>query len=447
MRPAASRLLLALALGWLPTTSARADEPVMLEAEGAFITPLTTPQIDRFQPGGAASVGVIFAPYPFLLPALRLRGAFLGDGARPQDPRLRDPGVGDLFTLTGGVRIRPQGLVRPGDATRGTDFWVELDIGAALTGPLVRPVFELGAGYLFEVGELGLGPALRFVNVLQTEEGLDASSAYLLTVGVDVVLFDRRPTPDEEAAIEAAVEPPPGDPDPDRDGILEDSDVCPDAPEDRDGFEDEDGCPDLDDDQDGIPDASDACPRQAEDRDGFRDEDGCPDPDNDGDGVLDVSDACPDEPETVNGNADEDGCPDEGLIELIGDRIVLEETVLFALNRARVRSRAHPVLQAIVTLWRQHPDWVLVRIEGHADAQGEEPFNLELSARRAERVVEALVALGMPATMFTSEGLGSSRPRVDDTTQAAYQANRRVEFVVVERTADGRPAAHAGTAP
>lgn len=47
-------------------------------------------------------------------------------------------------------------------------------------------------------------------------------------------------------------------------------------PEDRDGRDDWDGCPDLDDDGDGLDDAFDRCPNQAEDLDGYRDADGCP---------------------------------------------------------------------------------------------------------------------------------------------------------------------------
>ncbi len=46
----------------------------------------------------------------------------------------------------------------------------------------------------------------------------------------------------------------------DGDGVPDDFDKCPDAPEDRDGFEDDDGCPDPDNDQDGIPDVQDKCP-------------------------------------------------------------------------------------------------------------------------------------------------------------------------------------------
>lgn len=96
----------------------------------------------------------------------------------------------------------------------------------------------------------------------------------------------------------------------DGDGIPDALDACPSDPEDFDGFEDHDGCPDKDNDGDGILDGADRCPNEPEDLDGFEDEDGCPDPDNDGDGIPDELDACPDQPETVNGLQDHDGCPD-----------------------------------------------------------------------------------------------------------------------------------------
>jgi outer membrane protein OmpA-like peptidoglycan-associated protein len=113
----------------------------------------------------------------------------------------------------------------------------------------------------------------------------------------------------------------------DYDGILDDTDRCPEDPEDKDGFEDADGCPDVDNDNDKIYDAvrsttpdendilqyeagPDQCPAVAEDRDGFKDEDGCPDEDNDQDRILDSEDKCPNEPETLNNWEDADGCPD-----------------------------------------------------------------------------------------------------------------------------------------
>ncbi|CAN5730184.1 hypothetical protein BH11MYX4_BH11MYX4_42050 [soil metagenome] len=103
------------------------------------------------------------------------------------------------------------------------------------------------------------------------------------------------------------------EPDNDNDGILDKDDRCPNEPEDRDGDQDADGCPegsDGDRDGDGIPDSLDKCPDVPEDKDGFQDKDGCPDPDNDQDGIPDKKDVCPNDPEDKDGFEDKDGCPD-----------------------------------------------------------------------------------------------------------------------------------------
>ena len=99
-------------------------------------------------------------------------------------------------------------------------------------------------------------------------------------------------------------------PDLDGDGLRGAADQCPKIAEDRDGFEDQDGCPDPDNDQDQVPDSADQCPLKAEDPDRFQDADGCPDDDNDGDAILDRVDDCPDEAEDLDGHLDLDGCPD-----------------------------------------------------------------------------------------------------------------------------------------
>ena len=80
------------------------------------------------------------------------------------------------------------------------------------------------------------------------------------------------------AAIDAPLPPPPSNPaDPDGDGVLARADLCPTVPEDRDGTDDSDGCPELDDDRDGIRDVLDLCPDAPEIINGYRDLDGCPD--------------------------------------------------------------------------------------------------------------------------------------------------------------------------
>ena len=375
---------------------------------------------------------------PWLLGGLRLRGGFLGDGPPPQDVSIRDPGVGSLWSLSAALRFRPRPFFHPDEVQRGHCVWLEVAAGGALTGSLVRPSFEVGIGFNFEAGPLDLGPSVRFVHVPHFDDPLDDRSAYLLTVGMEVLFFDARPRPEEAVIPPDAPEPvaePEHSSDRDGDGILDADDGCPDEPEDHDRWQDADGCPDPDNDADSLLDPDDACPDDSEDFDGFEDDNGCPEPDNDRDGIVDPNDRCPRDPETVNGIDDDDGCPDEGLIALIDDRIVLEETVLFDFNRARVKHSARPVLAAIVALWRLHPEWARVRVEGHADSRGDEEHNQELSELRAARVREALVELGMPAEMIESVGFGHSRPRDLRTTEEAHQANRRVEFVIVARRA------------
>jgi outer membrane protein OmpA-like peptidoglycan-associated protein len=127
------------------------------------------------------------------------------------------------------------------------------------------------------------------------------------------------------------------DEDNDKDGLLDVVDKCPNEPETKNGFDDEDGCPDLGDkDGDGLRDDVDQCPDDPEDKDAFEDENGCPDPDNDQDGILDTADKCPNEPEDKDGFEDEDGCPDpdndkDGVLDP-DDKCPLEPETINGLN-------------------------------------------------------------------------------------------------------------------
>jgi len=115
-----------------------------------------------------------------------------------------------------------------------------------------------------------------------------------------------------------------GGQDKDDDGIPDRRDQCPDEPEDLDGFQDEDGCPDPDNDEDGIPDIVDESPFEPEDYDGWMDDDGVPDPDNDGDGIPDYRDLCPMQAEDFDGYQDTDGCPEE-FMDRDGDGVADED--------------------------------------------------------------------------------------------------------------------------
>jgi outer membrane protein OmpA-like peptidoglycan-associated protein len=222
----------------------------------------------------------------------------------------------------------------------------------------------------------------------------------------------------------------------DGDGYTDDQDECPDDPEDFDGFEDGDGCPDPDNDKDGILDVDDACPNDPEDKDGFEDEDGCPEPDNDLDGIPDVKDQCPNEPETYNGHEDEDGCPDKGKVIIEGDDILILEKINFATNSTDILPNSFPIIDAVATTLKHHPDFLVIEIAGHADERSSDEYNLNLTKGRAASVVQALVDRHIDSSRFVSQGYGEYCPLDEGHNETAWEQNRRVEFKVV-KTEDG----------
>jgi OOP family OmpA-OmpF porin len=253
--------------------------------------------------------------------------------------------------------------------------------------------------------------------------------------------------------------------DTDGDGLEDPVDECPRKPEDKDGFQDEDGCPEDDNDNDGIADTIDDCPLEPEDRDGTDDTDGCPDPDNDKDGLADKIDQCPDEAEDVDGFTDDDGCPDcdndgDGVLEcpeakdkcpaeagpgtpdgcppkydlvvVTDTKIELKQTVFFDTKKATIKKVSFKLLDDVAKALTDYPT-IKVRIEGHTDSQGKDKFNKRLSQKRAESVRKYLIRKGINASRMTAEGFGEEVPIADNRTKDGRAQNRRVEFFIVER--------------
>jgi outer membrane protein OmpA-like peptidoglycan-associated protein len=222
--------------------------------------------------------------------------------------------------------------------------------------------------------------------------------------------------------------------DDDGDGVPDATDRCPRVPEDKDSFQDEDGCPELDNDLDGIPDDRDRCPGEAEDKDGFQDEDGCPELDNDGDGIPDDKDRCPKEAETFNAVDDEDGCPDQAIRT---DRLSLPDPIPFAPGQVTLDAAAKGSLDAMAERIRAHPK-TRIRIEGHAAAERaprkkkNPPSPQALSEQRAQAVLGYLVGRGVDPAQLSAVGYGSSRPIVTEGPSTERRRNDRVELIVLE---------------
>ena len=232
-----------------------------------------------------------------------------------------------------------------------------------------------------------------------------------------------------------------GGKDTDGDGVKDKRDNCPNTP--PGAVVDEHGCQ-YDDDNDGVPNGEDACPntppgvtvdsRGCEhdaDGDGVPnskdqcpgtpagapvDEHGC-EFDSDGDGVVDSRDRCPD---TEKGTpVDNHGCDLAPAHEIVG--------VNFEFDSARLTADSVATLNDALAILKRHPN-LEVEIVGHTDSSGPEDYNLGLSQRRAQAVLDYMVAHGANAANLTAKGYGESQPLADNGSREGRAANRRVEF-------------------
>jgi OOP family OmpA-OmpF porin len=307
----------------------------------------------RTSRGAHVGLGAIASVY---LPTIDPKNRFLGDDQLvPQLIGVLDKELGReqrlRISLNGGIRLRRTTTFINNDpgpdmapvTGRSITAGSELPFGLGVAYALAKQRFDL-VGEVFGAIPLGAHHAYQPLEALAGVKLYLARNSFLTLGAGRGLIADQGANPDLRAFIGIVFEPNVGDRD--GDGIEDDLDKCPDAPEDFDGWQDEDGCPDPDNDGDRIPDVddkcpdipetyngiqdddgcpegditdrdgdkipddADRCPDEPEDFDGWKDEDGCPDPDNDGDKILDIDDLCPDAPEDYDGFEDTDGCPD-----------------------------------------------------------------------------------------------------------------------------------------
>jgi outer membrane protein OmpA-like peptidoglycan-associated protein len=382
-------------------------------------------------------------------------GTFLGAGELPFDKTLRPLDAAKGVSATLGLHLRPFARKTFGQVVSPAGIWLGGGAGLMWTGSERRPMVDaaLGFDFLFYRARVGMGPILGWEHIFQPDGQLRPADANILFGGIHGMFEigvtqgtidgdqdedgirdsrDKCPTvPEDKDNFEDEDGCP--DRDNDQDAVLDPDDQCPLVAEDHDKFQDSDGCPEADNDQDGILDASDRCPNDPEDKDNFEDEDGCPDPDNDQDGIPDREDLCPNEPETKNGYADQDGCPDAEQIRVVGDKIVLDDRVHFMINSHIIRNISYPLLERLAALINEHPEYVHIEVQGHTDERGPDWFNERLSQTRADSVMAFLVSHGVTAERLTAKGFGKSKPLVEKRTEYAFYMNRRVEFEITRQ--------------
>lgn len=303
---------------------------------------------------------------PGAMPAL---GGYLELGSVAFGVRLRAGVLRDGPAPSGNVRDPSLGgLATAALAVRGQWFgaWVELAGGGGVTGQDLVPAFEVGAGWHRRAGAIEWGPSVRYLRVMAQSDMEAFGTAELALLGVDV-RFGRRPAAaTRPRPVQVAQAKSPPPPPPPPEEVSEV----------------------LESDGDMLWDRDASCAQAME------------------------------------------ACLALREVTVLDDRLILDERVLFDLGRARVRSKGRRVIRQIAQLWREHPEWQRLRVEGHTCDLGDPEANRTLSQRRAEQVRRVLLRRGLASQRVQAVGIGSERPLVDEPSDAARQRNRRVEFVI-----------------
>ena len=109
----------------------------------------------------------------------------------------------------------------------------------------------------------------------------------------------------------------------------------------------------------------------------------------------------------------------EDLIVNVGDR------VFFEFDSSELTVDAQATLDAQAAWLVQYPD-TNITIEGHADEDGSEKYNLGLSMRRAQAVADFLINAGISPNRIEIQALGKSVPAIRESDEDAKARNRRV---------------------
>jgi len=114
-----------------------------------------------------------------------------------------------------------------------------------------------------------------------------------------------------------------------------------------------------------------------------------------------------------------------------GDNLVLRmpADVTFASNQSDVQPRFYATLDDVARVLNEY-DRSVIDIIGHADSDGADAYNLDLSRRRASSVAQYLVSQNVLAGRLYVDGRGESQPIASNATAEGKAMNRRVEILI-----------------
>lgn len=124
-------------------------------------------------------------------------------------------------------------------------------------------------------------------------------------------------------------------------------------------------------------------------------------------------------------------------------KLEIPSDISFATGRSDIQPNFAPILDRFANSLRDHQA-TTVSIVGHTDSTGNDAINNPLSVNRAASTRDYLAARGVSANRISINGMGSTQPIADNTSEAGRAKNRRVEIFVAEAAPSAPPP---GSAP
>jgi outer membrane protein OmpA-like peptidoglycan-associated protein len=126
--------------------------------------------------------------------------------------------------------------------------------------------------------------------------------------------------------------------------------------------------------------------------------------------------------------------PTQPLVRVQRSQIRIRRQINFATDSDEIVAQSFSLMEEIADTLLRHPELLRVEIQGHTDNVGRDAHNLDLSQRRAESVRRWLVDHGVAPERLTARGFGMTQPLVPNITPANRARNRRVQFMIEERS-------------
>ena len=127
------------------------------------------------------------------------------------------------------------------------------------------------------------------------------------------------------------------------------------------------------------------------------------------------------------------------LEKIFPEKEIVIPNIYYDYDKATLREESLPVLDKLLSFFEENSD-LIIEIGSHTDSRGSDSYNLNLSQRRAQSVVDYLISKGIPTEQLKAKGYGETKlvnrcKNNVNCSEEEHQENRRTTFRVI--SADG----------